>query len=139
MLKIENKELESLMTKHIFLLSQEEIKALAFIVDIEVNNFKKSKRKVEFKMVHKNSNVIVECFENSNCSIGKHKKIRNYIRYGMFSWLGCYTFAKTISIFRKHFCFGYDITILSKEKLNIYDKEEWKNNVLLANELIDAE
>jgi len=136
-MKVKNNELKTLMTKHIFLLSEEEIKALAFILDIEISQYKKSDWQIEFKMTHKNSTVIVECSKNSNCSIGRKKKGKDGMS-GLTSWGGCFSFASVVSIFRNFFGYGYELTMQSPEKLKIYEKSEWQEIVLSANDLVEA-
>lgn len=125
------------MTKHIFLLSEEEVKALAFILDIEISHFKKSDWQIEFKMTHKTSTVIVECSKNSNCSIGREKKGKDGMS-GLTSWGGCFSFASAVSVSRIFFGYGYELTIQSPEKLKVYEKSEWQEIVLSANDLVEA-
>jgi len=136
-MKLSNNELQCLMTKHIFQLSEEEIKALAFILDIKISHFKKSDRQIEFKMTQKKSTVIVECFENYNCSIGREKKGRGG-KSGLISWGGCFSFACTISIFRNFFIHVYELILYSPEKLKVYEKSELEEIFLLANDLVES-
>jgi hypothetical protein len=136
-LAVRASELKSLMTKHIFLLSEEEVKALAFILDIEISHFKKSEWQIDFKMTHKHSTVIVECSKYSNCSIGRSRKQKNGC-YGLTSWGGVFSFASAVSIFRNFFGGQYELTIQSPDKLKVYEKSEWKEIVLSANDLVEA-
>lgn len=136
-MKVSHNELKDLMTKHIFLLSEEEVKALAFILDIEISHFKKSDWQIEFKMTHKTSTVIVECSKNSNCSIGRKKKGKDGMS-GLTSWGGCFSFASAVSIFRNFFGYGYEITMQAPEKFKVYEKSEWQEIVLSANDLVEA-
>lgn len=136
-MKLSNNDLKDLITQHIFLLSEEEVKALAFILDIEISQFKKSDWQIEFKMTHNKSTVIVECSKNSNCSIGRKKKGKDGMS-GLTSWGGCFSFASAVSIFRNFFGYGYELTMQSPEKLKVYEKSEWQGIVLSANDLVQS-
>lgn len=131
------KQIKDLMTKHIFLLSEGDVKSIAFLLDIEISQFKKSDWEISFKMKHKLSEVIVECGENSNCSIGRSRKIKNGVS-GLASWGGCFSLASAIRIFIGFFSGGYELTIQSPDKLKLYSKERWQKCVLSANDLAEA-
>ena len=134
-MKLTVTELNDLMTKHIFLLSEDEVNAIALLLEIKISDFNKSKEFIQFKMTHIDTTVIVECFKDSNCSIGKHRKIKNSTRYGMMSWGGCFSIGKAILIFRNYFLFIYELSLAPKNKLEIYGEEECRSMVLLANDL----
>lgn len=135
-MKLTKEQLNDLMTKHIFLLTEKEIEAVAFILDFEITNFKKHDWQISFKMKHNNSIVIVECDKNSNCSIGRTRKGKNGL-YGLTSWGGVFSLANAIKIFRNFFCSEYELTIKSKEKTAIYEKE-CEDFVFTANDLVHA-
>ncbi len=130
------KQIKELMTKHIFALSEDELKAIAFLLDIEISHFNKSEWQISFNMTHKLATVIVECGKNSNCSIGRTRKTKNGIS-GLTSWGGCFSFASAIRIFRGFFSGGYELTIQSPEKLKHYSKDQWQKCVLLANDYVE--
>lgn len=136
-LKVESDQLKPLMTKHIFLLSEDELRGLAFILDIEISQLEKTDWQISFKMSHKLKSVFVECSENSNCSIGSKKKGKDGSG-GLTSWGGCFSFAGAVSIFRNFFSYGYELTMQSPEKLKVYKVAEWQEIVLSANALVEA-
>jgi hypothetical protein len=135
-MKLTNEQLKDLMTKHIFLLSEEEVKAVAFILDLKISKFSKCENQIDFVLTHNNSKVIVECSKNSNCSIGRSRKEKRGC-YGLTSWGGVFSFASAVRIFRGFFCREYEITIKSDEKSAIYEKE-CETIVLSANDLVEA-
>lgn len=136
-MKLSTEQVKGLLTKHIFLLSEEEAKALGFILDIKISHFKKNDWCIDFKMTHRLSTVIVECEEGSNCSIGRKRKDKDGCS-GLVSWGGVFSFAGAVSVARNFFFRGYELTMQSPEKLKVYSIEEWQENLLTANDLIIA-
>ncbi len=134
-MKIEKQNINTLMSKHIHQLSEEELNALAFLLDIKISNYKKNEHGVSFKMQHKESIVFVDCGKNSNASIGRSNKVKNGLSQ-MTSWGGTFSFTQIVKVFRSFFAKGYELTIQSPEKKE-YNPEEWKENVFTANELVE--
>lgn len=136
-MKISTNQLKDLMTKHIFLLSEDELKALAFILDIEIRHFEKFKSSSIFTLTHRYSSVIVRCHLNSNCEIGAKAKGKNNSN-GLVSYGGCFSFARVVRTFRNFYSCGYELTISSPEKLAVYEKAEWEEIVLLADDIVQS-
>ena len=134
-MKIEKQNITELMLKHIFLLSEKELKALAFLLDIEISDYTKSDWQVKFKMTHRITTVFVECSDRSNVSMGKSNKVKNSLS-GLTSWGGCFSFAKTVKVFRGFFTKGYELTFQSSEKQKNYTNVEWRELVPIADELV---
>lgn len=134
-MKIEKQNITELMSKHIFLLSEKKLKALAFLLDIEISDYSKSDWQVKFKMKHKMTTVFVECSKGSNVSMGKSNKVKNSLS-GLTSWGGVFSFANTVKTFRGFFTGGYELTFQSPEKHEFYTREEWRELVPMADELV---
>ncbi len=139
-MKIAKNQLQELIAeKHIFLLTEEELQALAFLLNIEITDYKKTAGGVKFKMRQENSVVFIECSPNGCAAIGKSNKM-NYktCLSGLTAYGGCFHFSNVVKVFRIFYLKSYTLTIQSKESLKQYEKKEWKSLVLAANYLVEA-
>lgn len=124
MKKIEMSELPGLMSKYIFLLSEEELNSLGFIMDLEISQFHKCENLIKFRIKNSATTAYVECFKNSNISMGKKKKSRDG-HSGLISWGGCFSFTDIMRTYRTFISRSYEFTMKSPEKLKIYSPDEW--------------
>lgn len=130
-MKIELSALPGLMSKHICQLTEEELKSLAFILDLEVSKFEKSESFLSFKIQNSVSIGFVECYKGGNISLGKSKRVRNGLS-AMVSWGGVFSFADMVRTFRTFISKGYEFTMRSPEKLKVYSLEEWEPIAIYA-------
>lgn len=136
-MKIESKNLKKLMSKPIYQLSEQELNALAFLLDIKISKYSKNRWVVKFKMKHQRTAVFVECRKGTNISMGKSDKVVRGLS-GLTSFGGTFSFASTVGVFRAFFTNGYELTLQSAKVHKLYGKDVWENLVLSADRIVEA-
>lgn len=138
-MKIENKDqLKELMTKHIFDLTEEEIKALAFVVNINITSFKKSDWNARFTMSSHGYYAALEVGKGTDISMGRTKRpVKGFS--GLVSWGGCFSFASAVQVFRQHYMKNqYNVVLKSEKILQHYEEKQFAELVFESENLVEA-
>lgn len=133
-LKLKEEELQLLLLKHIFELSQIQMKALSFLFDIEISRFIKTGYSIHFTMNHAENKVCVNCMNKGNISMGRNRRQRNGLS-NMKSFGGQFSFADCISTYRAFFSGEWEVTLHDANN-GPYTKGERQLLVLKANEIV---
>lgn len=124
-MKLDISTIPDLLTKHIFELTEEELRGLAFILTLDISEYEKSDHLVRFKMMNAGNKGYLECSRNSNISMGRSRGVRNGMS-GLTSWGGQFSFTDAVFVFKTFIARGFEITMQSPEKLKVYSKDEWQ-------------
>ncbi len=133
--KLSVDQLSSLMNTHLFHLTKEELTALAFVLDLEISDYKKTDWFVQFRLTHEGQSVTVESRKDSCNSIGPNAKTRKGLS-NMIAWGGVFSMASTMKVIRGAFLREYSFTLSGPEQEKMYGKDGWNKIITIANDLI---
>jgi len=123
-MKIDIENLPELMECHIHQLTEEELSALGFIVDLQISKYCRTDHNVQFKIQNNTVVAFIECHKNANISMGRSNKVKNGMS-GLTSWGGVFSFADMMVVYRTFISRSYELTMRSPAKLEVYSLEEW--------------
>ncbi len=133
--KLSPSQLSSLMNKHLFHVTKEELTALAFVLDLEIADYKKADWFVRFRLTHEGQSVTVESRKNSCNSIGPNARTRTGLS-NMAAWGGVFSMASTMKVIRGAYFREYSFTLSGPEQVKLYGKDGWNKIITMANDLI---